>query len=1323
MKKQLRRVLVLLLAFTMCFGSAVTLFAADAEVTCPGADKVHTKANCEYVAEEVVAPLCGKNGYTIYACTACHTHFVDDVTPALGGCSEFKVVAEVPATCEKAGVKAHKECVVCGAKYIGDTLYTDEQLAIKAGHTWGEWKETYVACGKATAKVRTCTVCGKEEEANGAKTEHKWVVTVTEEPNAETNKTGKATAECEYCHATRDIVVYPDNHVCKKLTKHAAVKATCAASGLKADYYECACGKKYADEKATKLITDEEFEKNYVEQQHPSRASRTIPATCEGYGHEMTICKDCGETLEDKKIAPLGHDWLTYPYDIYYNYETRATSKTAEEGFTLIHKKGDVIETYNGFEWNNGERTLWSDTIDGTVMRYCLNATADDDYRTWANGGLLSTWIRDENGIGFDITVSISDEDVSCGIVAEVIEKAKGHDYKKVTIPADCGHVSMTFYTCTNENCYDYHYMDDTDDFMLDKKGHLVFKGSFYDIITGEYVDDGYYYYNGNGKVGVADADVTTYSRLLNGESVRMIVDADHPVTFGKDVDAKNHAIKVKNDDKSKAATCTVNGYDVGTCYCGKEIQIEVPATGHKFQCRGYSRPTCTKEGTAIWRCENGCGETKTTTIPVIAASEKTEMTWKEFTQTPRPWFSIEGAIRVSGAERHFHSGNFVTEVVRKASCTQSELVKFTCKDCGKVYTIDMENAKGHKDPGVYTKMSADGKLVEAAAEAEHYEFRYLADVKGADGKTIEHKKGDKVDDATAATLADKTAEELKKAGFEKVLVLAKTSAYFCTECGEFVASKPAAHGGHTIDLTKKVKGTPVTHLTDGLKDHYVCSVCGAKVLEDGTSAVIKAEGHKFTKVAGIKATCTEAGRKEYYVCSSEECEGKIFVIENKKYVETTEAALVIDATGHKEGTPVSSKRDCLTIGYDWYTCATCKADYIKNFKAAGHTTVDVAEKKPTCTADGYTKHKACKDCDYTEGKTIIPATGHKDADGTFTACNQKGRICTAEKCPDYYDAKTKTYIKVADRKAFKDNKHAPERKDVLATCTAAGYTITVCTKCNEVLKVENPVAALGHEMVLDKVLVEATEVAEGKALYKCAHANCDYTEEVVLPKLSDLKLNITADNAVVAGATIVESGKVKVTVSISSLDSDIWGTNFTVKYDAKMFSFDRAEVITENFLVNANALTKVVNKATVQTGDVKVLATAKNDEAGNPQNVKLAGTETLVELYFTVVGNAAEQQTFEIVEPSAGDLDGNKEIKASGVATVDVAQIADVDGIAGINVNDLSALLRLMRNEEYSAAADLDKDGEITALDFTLLVNYLSGFATMKDIRNATAE
>ena len=696
-------------------------------------------------------------------------------------------------------------------------------------------------------------------------------------------------------------------------------------------------------------------------------------------------------------------------------------------------------------------------------------------------------------------------------------------------------------------------------------------------------------------------------------------------------------------------------------------------------------------------KCKN-CNYQLQEKIPAIASSDKLNMTSKEFFKSVYTIKLSNGQI-VKLSEKAIH--NFGQgSILRAGSCAHSQLTQYTCADCGKVYTVDYEWIDNHTKPdgfgedGYVYKISADGKLVERPASAEKW--------------------------------VDKDGKEVAKGTKDAKLVLAQNAAYFCKVCGEFVdGGTVKAFGGHTVTTEVNEKGFAPTCETTGLKDNYYkCDVCDAYILKDGTSAVIKATGHDYVKVAGKKATCTEDGVTEHYTCANEGC-NKVFTYDAKakKYVEYT-GELVIAATGHKAVLWDASENDCTKTAYKYNYCSACKAEWVEGYAAPkGHTMADVKVVNPTCTTDGVSAHKKCKNCDYTEGKTIIPATGHKDKDGTFTACNRKGRICTAEKCPDYYDAKTKTYIKVADRKAFKDNKHAPETKDVHPTCTAAGYTITVCTKCNEVLKVENPVAALGHKMVLDKVLVEATEVAEGKALYKCAHANCDYTEERVIPKLSDLKLNITADNAVVAGETIVESGKVKVTVSISSLDSDIWGTNFTVKYDATMFSFDRAEVITENFLVNANALTKVVNKATVQTGDVKVLATAKNDEAGNPQNVKLAGTETLVELYFTVVGNAAKQQTFEIVEPSAGDLDGNKEIKASGVATVDVAQIADVDGIAGINVNDLSALLRLMRNEEYSAAADLDKDGEITALDFTLLVNYLSGFATMKDIRNATAE
>lgn len=1262
MKKQLRRVLVLLLAFTMCFGSAVTLFAADAEVTCPGADKVHTKANCEYVAEEVVAPLCGKNGYTIYACTACHTHFVDDVTPALGGCSEFKVVAEVPATCAKAGVKAHKECVVCGAKYIGDKAYTDTELELQMiDHTWGEWEGEVATCEGKSTRVRKCTVCGKEDKENKAAIGHKYVIKeITVAPDKTMAVPGKAIAICENCKAEHEVEVWAEHECDAKdakgkylyLTLVKAKAATCTEEGIVADYYVCKCGKILNANLVE--MTAKEIAENVIEK-HPDRTEQVVEPTCTEYGFKTTVCTKCGEKIGDVEIIkPTGHKYLTYPADV----------KMLVEGETVvIHKKGEVVENYS---------IASTDTEQTTITKYCLNDKCSEcvnkDEKARAHETADMVWSKGETATFTDadnIRCSVElDEDVKAHILKTVV-KAAGHTYVKGTTPADCGHGALTFWYCTNEDC------------------SLALAGT-------------------------TTVDGKEYKTLVNGKNVHLVLgDKAHPITVAKTKDGKeavnanNHVVETPDITKRKAPTCTENGYNVGTCYCGKEVQETVPALGHELGNLYFSQWSnqimCSTERVVTLKCKN-CNYQPKEKIPAIASSDKLNMTSKEFFKSVYTIKLSNGQI-VKLPERAIH--NFgQTSVLRDKSCAHSLLIQWPCFDCGKVYTVDYESIDDHTKPdgfgedGYVYKISADGKLVERPASAEKW--------------------------------VDKDGKEVAKGTKDAKLVLAQNAAYFCKVCGEFVdGGTVKAFGGHTVTTEVNEKGFAPTCETTGLKDNYYkCDVCDAYILKDGTSAVIKATGHDYVKVAGKKATCTEDGVTEHYTCANKGCD-KVFTYDakTKKYVEYT-GELVIAATGHKAVLWDASENDCTKTAYKYNYCSACKAEWVEGYAAPkGHTMADVKVVNPTCTTDGVSAHQKCKNCDHTVGKTIIPATGHKDADGIFTACNQKGRICTAEKCPDYKGAKPGTYIKVADRKAFTENKHTEETKVVPATCTAAGYTMTVCTKCNEVLKVENPVAALGHEMVLDKVLVEATEVAEGKALYVCAHANCDHTEEVVLPKLSDLKLNITADNAVVAGETIVESGKVKVTVSISSLDSDIWGTNFTVKYDAKMFSFDRAEVITENFLVNANALTKVVNKATVQTGDVKVLATAKNDEAGNPQNVKLAGTETLVELYFTVVGNAAEQQTFEIVEPSAGDLDGNKEIKASGVATVDVAQIADVDGIAGINVNDLSALLRLMRNEEYSAAADLDKDGEITALDFTLLVNYLSGFATMKDIRNATAE
>ena len=594
MKKQLRRVLVLLLAFTMCFGSAVTLFAADAEVTCPGADKVHTKANCEYVAEEVVAPLCGKNGYTIYACTACHTHFVDDVTPALGGCSEFKVVAEVPATCAKAGVKAHKECVVCGAKYIGDKAYTDTELELQMiDHTWGEWEGEVATCEGKSTRVRKCTVCGKEDKENKAAIGHKYVIKeITVAPDKTMAVPGKAIAICENCKAEHEVEVWAEHKCDAKdskgkylyLTLVKAKAATCTEEGIVADYYVCKCGKILNANLVE--MTAKEIAENVIEK-HPDRTEQVVEPTCTDYGFKTTVCTKCGEKISDVEvIKPTGHKYLTYPADV---------TRTIEGEEVVIHKKGEVVENYR-FAANDTESTI--------IEKYCLNKNCsecvnkDEKARAHETADIVrskgeTATFTDADNIRCSVEL---DEDVKAHILTTVV-KAAGHTYVKGTTPADCGHGALTFWYCTNEDC------------------SLALAGT-------------------------TTVDGKEYKTLVNGKNVHLVLgDKAHPITVAKTKDGKeavnanNHVIK--DVISEQAATCTENGYKIGTCYCGKEVQETVPALGHELELQELNRDLCSSERYAVLKCKSkNCNYTLIENIPAIASSDKLNMTAKEFNKS-----------------------------------------------------------------------------------------------------------------------------------------------------------------------------------------------------------------------------------------------------------------------------------------------------------------------------------------------------------------------------------------------------------------------------------------------------------------------------------------------------------------------------------------------------------------------------------------------------------------------------------------------------------------------------------------------------------------
>ena len=138
-------------------------FTASAVFTCTD-DDGHTQTVPATVTDEVTTePTCDKEGLRTYTAKVTfegkdYTDTKTEPIPAKG--HTLTAVAEVPATCETAGVKAHWKCEVCGKLFSdaeGRTETTLEKLTIPAtGHAYGapvwKWTDDF----KATATF-TCT--------------------------------------------------------------------------------------------------------------------------------------------------------------------------------------------------------------------------------------------------------------------------------------------------------------------------------------------------------------------------------------------------------------------------------------------------------------------------------------------------------------------------------------------------------------------------------------------------------------------------------------------------------------------------------------------------------------------------------------------------------------------------------------------------------------------------------------------------------------------------------------------------------------------------------------------------------------------------------------------------------------------------------------------------------------------------------------------------------------------------------------------------------------------------------------------------------------
>ena len=245
-------------------------FTASATFTCAN-DTSHVEKVDATVTSEVTEGSCEVGGTRTYTAKVTfedkeYTSTKTEVIPATG--HTLTAVAEVPATCETAGVKAHWKCEVCGKLFSdaeGKTETTLEKLAIPAtGHAYGEpvwkWNDDFTASATFTCANDTSHVEKVDATVTSEVTEGSCEVGGTR------TYTAKVTFEGKDYTDTKTEPVPAKGHT---LTVVEAVPATCETAGTSAHWKCEVCGKLFSDAGGKTETTMEKL---------------TIPATGHAYG-------------------------------------------------------------------------------------------------------------------------------------------------------------------------------------------------------------------------------------------------------------------------------------------------------------------------------------------------------------------------------------------------------------------------------------------------------------------------------------------------------------------------------------------------------------------------------------------------------------------------------------------------------------------------------------------------------------------------------------------------------------------------------------------------------------------------------------------------------------------------------------------------------------------------------------------------------------------------------------------------------------------------------------------------------------------------------
>ena len=401
-------------------------FTASAVFTCTD-DDGHTQTVPATVTDEVTTePTCDKEGLRTYTAKVTfegkdYTDTKTEPIPAKG--HTLTAVAEVPATCETAGVKAHWKCEVCGKLFSdaeGRTETTLEKLTIPAtGHAYGapvwKWTDDF----KATATF-TCTNDATHVENVTAEVTSAVTTPAACETTGVRTYTAKVTFEGKEYTDTKTEPVPAKGHT---LTAVEAVPATCETAGVKAHWKCEVCGKLFSDAEGKTETTLEKL---------------AIPATGHSYGapvwkwnddFTVTATFTCGNDASHVKTVNAA---VTNAVTTAATCETTGvrtyTAKVTFEGKEYTDTKTEVIpatgHAYGAPVWK------WNDDFTASATFTCANNDAHVENVTATVTNAVTTEATCESTGVRTYTAKVTFDGKDYTDTKTEVIPALGHDYK-----------------------------------------------------------------------------------------------------------------------------------------------------------------------------------------------------------------------------------------------------------------------------------------------------------------------------------------------------------------------------------------------------------------------------------------------------------------------------------------------------------------------------------------------------------------------------------------------------------------------------------------------------------------------------------------------------------------------------------------------------------------------------------------------------------------------------------------------------------------------------------------------------------------------------